>query len=353
MKSVSKKILMAGMIMSIATCSVSAKNYSDLSKNHWAYKQIQVLTDQGVLVGYPDGTIKADQYATRSEFATMVIKALHQDNATLRQTFEFKDVSYKHWAFNVIQRAINLDLIKDTQDNLFRPEDTMTKADAMEIMVSALNVDKLGMDNAKKAIGVYDSPDQPINRAEIASSLYNMQEEARINPNKKLEEAMEGNKGKGIELKGVTIEGTVATIPAGTKIPVVLLNKINSKVNKEGEVFLTKVNNDLVAKDNYVLIAQGSTVNGEITNVTPAKLFIRNGKVGLDTKTINTTKDQTALFKGNIDSSMTQNWFVRIVRAIIKGGNVKLQEGKIVKIKLEQPIKIDLTSGWIIEEPKL
>jgi hypothetical protein len=353
MRRIATKILAAALVTSFIAGSAFAKNYPDLSKNHWAYKQVQALTDEEVLVGYPDGTFKADDSATRAEFATMVLKALHQENAPLTETFEFRDVPYQHWAFNVIQRAIGFDLIKNSSDELFKPENTITKADAMGIMVSALNLDKLGMEKAQKLIGVYDNPDKPISRAEIAASLYNMQTEARQHPNKKLSDAMKANKGEGIVLKGVKIDGTVATIPKGTKIPVVLLNSLKSQANKEGEVFLTKVNKDLVAKGNYILIAQGSTVNGEITSIKPAKYFIRNGKMILDTKTIKTTINQTAQLSGNIDPKTAQNWFTRIVRAIIKGGKVKLEEGKVVKIKLEQPIKVDLTSGWIIEEPKL
>ena len=33
-----------------------AQDYTDLDENHWAYKYIQMLTDEGVVVGYPDGS---------------------------------------------------------------------------------------------------------------------------------------------------------------------------------------------------------------------------------------------------------------------------------------------------------
>lgn len=29
--------------------------YPDVSSNHWAAKQIEILTEKGVIVGYPDG----------------------------------------------------------------------------------------------------------------------------------------------------------------------------------------------------------------------------------------------------------------------------------------------------------
>lgn len=349
MKCSLKKLLMSLLVIGMLAGSASAKNYPDLSSNHWAYKQIQSLTDENVLIGYPDGNFKPDESATRAEFATMVIKALHQDKAPLKKTFEFKDVPYKYWAFNTVQRAINFDLIKNTADNTFRPEDTITKKEAMDIMVSALNLDKLGLYRAQKAIGVYKNPEGAISRAEMAFGLYNMQVEARKNPNRKLEDAMKAKRGEGIVIKGITIDGTVATIPAGTTIPVMLLTSLNSSINKQGECFKTRANKHLVTKDCYIVIAQSSTISGAITSVTQGKLFVRTGKMGLETQVISTPIEQTASFPGCINTDQQRNWFERIIRAIIKGGKVNLKAGKIVKIKLEKAIKVDLTSGWIIE----
>lgn len=327
-----------------------AKSYPDLPSDYWAYKQIQSLTDEEVLVGYPDGNFKPDESATRAEFVTMVVKALHQDKAPLKKAFEFKDVPYKYWAFNSIQRAINFDLIKNTPDNTFRPDDTVTKKEAMDIMVSALNLDKLGLFRAQKAIGTFKNPAAPITRAEMAYGLYNMQVQARKTPSKKLEDAMKAKRGQGIVLKGVTIDGTVATIPAGTTIPVMLMTPLNSSINKAGECFVTKAHKPLVTEDCYIIIAQTSAINGQITCVTPGKLFFRTGKMGLETTTIATPIEQVACFPGCINTDQQRNWFMRIVRAIIKGGKVKLKAGKIVKITTTKTIKVDLTSGWIIEE---
>lgn len=349
MKKCIKNLVLSLFVIGLLTSNAWAKNYPDLPANHWAYKQVQALTDEEVLVGYPDGNFKPDESATRAEFAAMVVKALHQDKSALKKTFEFKDVPYKYWAFNTIQRAINLDLIKNTSDNTFRPDDTITKSEAMDIMVSALNLDKLGLFRAQKAIGEFKNPNAPITRAEMAFGLYNMQVQARLNPNKKLQDAMKAKRGEGYVIKGITIDGTVATIPAGTVIPVMLITPLNSSVNKQGECFVTKTNKHIVTQDCYIVVAQSSKINGEIESVTQGKLFVRTGKMGLETKTITTPIEQTACFNGCINTDMQRNWFERIIRAIIKGGKVKLKAGQLVKIKLEKAVKVDLTSGWIIE----
>lgn len=344
-----RNLVLSLFIVGLMAGGAVAKNYPDLPENHWAYKQIQALTNEEVLVGYPDGNFKPDETATRAEFTAMVIKALHQDKAPLKKTFEFSDVPYKHWAYNVIQRAINFDLIKNTSDNTFRPEDTVTKKEAMDIMVSALNLDKWSLFRAQKAIGTFKNPDAAITRAEMAFGLYNMQINARVNPSKKLQEVMRAKRGEGYVLKGVTIDGTVATIPAGTTVPVMLITPLNSSVNKKGEGFVTKANKHIVTKDRYIVFARTSKINGEIVSVTPGKLFVRTGKMGLETKTVYTPIEQTAQFPGCINTDQQRNWFMKIIRAIIKGGKVQLKAGKVVTITTLKTIKVDLTSGWIIE----
>ena len=59
--------------------------YTDMNESHWAYQSIKFLTEIGVVVGYPDGTYKPDIPVTRAEFASMAIKALGQEDATVTQ----------------------------------------------------------------------------------------------------------------------------------------------------------------------------------------------------------------------------------------------------------------------------
>lgn len=44
--------------------------------DHWAYDAVQQLVDQGIIIGYPDGTFKGDRALTRYEFAMAVSRLL-------------------------------------------------------------------------------------------------------------------------------------------------------------------------------------------------------------------------------------------------------------------------------------
>ena len=98
-------------ILGITVNSAFAQEFPDVSPDHWAYEEIEILAKEGVVVGYPDGNFKADSYIDRAEFSTMVIKALAQEHSPIKVEINFEDVPYYHWAYDMIQRAVYFELI--------------------------------------------------------------------------------------------------------------------------------------------------------------------------------------------------------------------------------------------------
>ncbi len=56
--------------------SVSAELTDTVPFDHWAYDAVQMLADQGILIGYPDGYFKGDRALTSYEFAMAVSRLL-------------------------------------------------------------------------------------------------------------------------------------------------------------------------------------------------------------------------------------------------------------------------------------
>ena len=103
--------------------------YPDVPPEHWAAKQIEILTEQGIVVGYPDGTFQPDENVTRAEFASMAIKALGQENTTVAQPVNFTDIEPSYWAYDAIQKALYFDLVScPVLGEPFRPEDSDRKS---------------------------------------------------------------------------------------------------------------------------------------------------------------------------------------------------------------------------------
>lgn len=76
----SKKTIALVMILSFVLCGLqvsafSNAEFSDLPKEHWAYKYVMQMVKEGAVNGYLDGTFAPDKPVTRAEFCKIVIMA--------------------------------------------------------------------------------------------------------------------------------------------------------------------------------------------------------------------------------------------------------------------------------------
>ena len=386
MKRFFTKALMLFALVSIgcmSALSASAKEYSDLPKDHWAYKQIQILTNFNVVVGYPDGSYRPDANVTRAEFATMVVKAFNQQNAEIKQAAKFSDVKEKDWFYGMVQRAVMFDLLKGNPNGTFDPYGTVSRGHVISTVVNALTTETIS--NAK-AVEILENsysdyqeiPDwliiaagkaeilgmvvkapgeesvinanRPATRAELAAFLCKMLEQAKLNTNAKLREAMSPRTADGIVVNA-DLEGYVATIPAGTVIPVMVLNKsITCKKSKVGDEFLSKLPKNIITKERYLLLVENDPLNGKIAGVKVGRLFIRNGEVNMETYTITTDKNQTAAFCGTaVGDYRPEGFWKTLYLKLFKGHKIQIKQGDILNLKLTKPVRIDLTNGMILE----
>ena len=228
-----KKILKGLLTLSVFALTLSVANaFPDVSDSHWAAPQIKLLSEQGVIVGYPDGTFKPDDNVTRAEFASMAIKALGQQNTKVIQPVNFSDITPDYWAYDSIQKALYFDLVSVPKEGeLFRPDDSVSRAESLSVAVNALTTEQISIQKAKEVLqkaytDLHTVPEwfiipagkveilgmmviapsadkakieatRPATRAEVAAILFNMMEQAKLNPNAKLAEAMRKKTGDG------------------------------------------------------------------------------------------------------------------------------------------------------------
>ncbi len=383
MKKFLTKALVLAVVFGISCASTIAKEYKDLPKNHWAYKQIQILTDFDVVVGYPDGLYRPDQKVTRAEFSSIIVKAFDQANAPITNPVKFKDVSQKDWFYGVVQRAVMFDLLKGYPNGNFNPRGTVARGHIISTVVNALTTESISNQKAKdilensyddydqlpdwliiaagkaEILGMvvkepgedsYINADRPATRAELAAFVVKMLEQAKLNPNEKLREAMRPRMGEGIVVDS-DVDGYIATIPAGTVIPIMVLNKkITCKDSNVSDDFLSKLPKNLVTKEKYLLLVEGDCLNGKITDVKRGRLFVRNGSVNMQTHTITTDRNQTAQLLGDaVGGYRLEGFWKTLYLKVIKGHRIVIHEGDILNLKLQKPVRIDLTNGMILE----
>lgn len=381
-----KRILNCFLIMFavFVTSSIPAfAFYSDMQESHWAYKQIKQLSEKSVVIGYPDGTFKPDENVTRAEFASMAIKALGQEHTTVAQPVKFNDIDKDFWAYDAIQKAIYFDLVSNPEkEGKFRPYDSVSRAEALSIAVNALTTEQISEQKAKYVLSkVYkdanDIPswfiipagkaeilgmvvsepdkasnmdsDRPATRAEVTAILYNMMEQAKLNPNAKLAEAMRKKTGEGYVIENAFVQGAVGTIPAGSLVPIKVGNVMGSQISKNGDQFIAKTPQHYITKDKYILIYKGTDVKGQVCQARPGKLFVRNGILTLSTDTMVTPNDQAVIEHGTADVTVKKSKFMTWIRKIFKGEKIMVLPDGTVYVKLLDTIKVDLTNGWIFE----
>ena len=136
------KIALSTIALSCTLMPVLA--FPDVDSTHWASKQIDELSEQGVIVGYPDGTFKPDENVTRAEFATMAIKALKQEHANVAQPINFQDITPEYSAYDSIQKAVYFDLISNSDKaETFRPEDSVSRAESITVALNAFTIEQI------------------------------------------------------------------------------------------------------------------------------------------------------------------------------------------------------------------
>ncbi len=381
MKNLFKSALSALVVLVIMSPAFA---YPDVTSDYWAARQIETLTEKGVIVGYPDGTFKPDDNVSRAEFASMTIKALGQEHTTVAQPVQFTDIDPSFWAYDAIQKALYFDLIScPPEGQTFRPDDTVTRAEAISVAVNALTTEQISPIKAKEVLSAKyadanETPDwflvpagkaeilnmlitapsarrnrieayRPATRAEVAAILYEMTEQAQLNPNAKLAEAMRKKTGDGYVVDTAYVQGSVGTIPAGAIVPVKLTKYISTQTSQAGEIYSASAPENYVTKDKFILVYKDSILKGQLLDVRQGKWFVRNGVLVLDNSLITTNNDQTTSFNGVSEVTKYRNWFMKFVRATLKGEKLEVDPEDVIYIKLLKPIKVDLTNGWIFE----
>ena len=104
------------------------------------YVKVQLEKDDhfGYIIGYPDGTVRPENYITRAEIATIFFRMLTDDSRAnvWSQSNSFSDVSSSDWFNNAVSTLENAGVISGYSDNTFRPNEFITRAELVKIAVS-------------------------------------------------------------------------------------------------------------------------------------------------------------------------------------------------------------------------
>lgn len=185
-------LLLVVILVFAFSASALAATYSD-TPGHWAESSIETWSGHGVIIG-SDGKFRPNDSITRAEMAIIIHRIMQYDQSAANT---FADVDSTSWYTEAVLKANAAGVILG-YDNLLRPQDTISREEAIVMMARALGLDRLTAsavlpyadsaaiaDWAANEVGVMQeqgylnwcggsfAPRQAITRAEIIATLDN------------------------------------------------------------------------------------------------------------------------------------------------------------------------------------
>lgn len=114
--------------------SGSPSDFKDIS-GHWAEKEIIELAKQGIVKGKTEELFMPEETVTRAEFAAMIRRALELEPKAYQN--KIPDILKDTWYADEIQAMIDAGIMSGDADGKFRPDDTMTRQEMAKVIVSA------------------------------------------------------------------------------------------------------------------------------------------------------------------------------------------------------------------------
>ncbi|MDR2360666.1 MAG: S-layer homology domain-containing protein [Oscillospiraceae bacterium] len=107
----------------------------------WYEPSLDRAVKNGILKGYPDGSLRPNAQISRAEFVALIER---DANNLSSGNIPFADVSETHWARDYIASILAKGLITGYPDGTFRPSDPITRAEAVTIINSY--IERAGID---------------------------------------------------------------------------------------------------------------------------------------------------------------------------------------------------------------
>ncbi|MFR1190287.1 MAG: S-layer homology domain-containing protein [Oscillospiraceae bacterium] len=111
----------------------AGKTFVDVSKDHWAYEAITMMTKASILVGTGDGKFDPDATMTREQFATMIAQLFKIEVNQPITGYIFKDLN-GGFADKYISLLYAMGILEGKGDNTFGPKESLTRAQAIVIV---------------------------------------------------------------------------------------------------------------------------------------------------------------------------------------------------------------------------
>lgn len=363
---------------------VYALEFKDINHGFWAYKEIDLLTDEGIISGYPDNEYLPQKLVTRAEYAAMVIKTIGQENIPIETMYTFEDIDNSHWAWGYILRAINLDILKPASDSYFYPNDYVTRSEVITFLVNILKSEDIGKKEAiialqnsfddfdeipdwfkvtagkAEVLNViakepprerYLDYDKYVNRAQMAVFLARLKQITDGYIQERIKAEKSPKIGEGIIVENVHRIDDVVTLPANTILPIMIIGQLSSEDAEPGQMFQARFANNIVDYEHHILLSKDIILVGKVLDTRNAINFVRNGEMVFELSATNNNKNFTRILGvAEYEASVVEsNKVKKVAKNILKGRDFIAKDGQILYIKLFKPMRVNIVTGEVLD----
>lgn len=120
------------------TTPTPSVEFSDVPDDFWAKEAIAALAQRDIVVGFPQGEFKPQRFATRGELAAMLQQVF--ELKPKQRAIAFKDLPPNYWGDEAIKAVAKAGIIIGYPDHKFRPNQPITRAEALVVLAKALNL---------------------------------------------------------------------------------------------------------------------------------------------------------------------------------------------------------------------
>lgn len=349
-------------------------SFADVSPSHWAYTAIETVKAAGYINGYPDGRFAPNKGVARVEALAILAKAYpNSQNVTNWQAGETQLQRYADtatvpaWGRTAVIQSLQYGFFANAPEEgwTIQPYRNATRGE-IAAMVSQFQD---GMYQSQQNMAYNNSQPNTWNNSTNTSVTSNT-----TNAN------------------GTLLQGRIFTVPANTEFVGTISTPLSSKVASVGNMVRLTLDQPLMSTDNAVVIPNGSQIVGEVTQVQSAARLGKNATLSIQFKEIiKPTGERLPIearvatesgmleggsTKGRIGSALTKTAIGAglgaalgtamgplsggkvgkgaiygtavgagagaVAAAASHGQDVELMQGEQLKIKLSQPIQVNM-----------
>lgn len=374
-----KKFLLIFCLILISNSAFAYSIYKDVDEKESYYPVLFKLNKEGIMIGCSDGKFYPNMPVKRSDYARVITKALKLDGKYVVSGVDFYDLIPDNPNYDYMQIALYYDFlpISEGSKNIYPNGSIIRKYAILPIVNYLKKDDNISLEQAKNILGKYKdrgtlkpfdlisfakadllglipitgkdvkiNAATPLTRADLAVLVYNLSNNDYDMYTQRVENVSLRKKGIGSRIKSAYVDGNYAIIPVKTELPIQMTTKADSQKSQINDVQSAVIPWNLITKDKYLLIKAGSELELRVTDVQKRKFLFRNGKLKVESTKITTPYRQTIDFP----AVLIVNDKIGLGNRIFKFKRIRTTKKETSNVRLLKDIKVDLTSGYIVNE---